>query len=150
MSTQFKTANEVPTSVIAARLEELSDCILKRDKDAMDREFTIRIPAELDRDPDLVLSIAASRLMNFENTRMEWIKCSDRLPKIEPRRRKNKNGILVMYSDGDIVHFKEVTPALYASMENGPRMPLKYEAPTTPQIIQWMALPSTVREANGE
>ena len=32
----------------------------------MDREFTIRIPAELDRDPDLVLSIAASRLLNME------------------------------------------------------------------------------------
>lgn len=77
---------------------------------------------------------------------MEWIKCSDRLPKIEPRRRKSKNGILVMYSDGDIVHFKEVTPGLYASMKNGPRMPLKYETPTPPQIVQWMKLPSTLKE----
>ncbi len=66
MTTQYKTANEVPTATIAARLEELSDCLLKRDKAAMDREFTIRIPAELDRDPDLVLSIAASRLLNME------------------------------------------------------------------------------------
>lgn len=66
MTTQYKTANEVPTATIAARLEELSDCLLKRDKDAMDREFTIRIPAELDRDPDLVLSIAATRLLEYE------------------------------------------------------------------------------------
>lgn len=55
-----------------------------------------------------------------------------------------------MYSDGEILQVKEVTPALCACMKHGVRMPLKYEAPTPPQIIQWMALPSTVREANGE
>ena len=35
--------------------------------DEIDREFTMRVPAELDRDPDLVLSQAAKRIRDLES-----------------------------------------------------------------------------------
>jgi len=44
-----------------ARLEQLSDVVTKG-KDAVNREFVMRVPAEADYDPDLVLSEAAARL----------------------------------------------------------------------------------------
>ena len=65
MSTKYRKASEVPDYVIADRLDELSDAVVARmkgDPDPMEREFTCRIPAELDRDADLVLSEAANRL----------------------------------------------------------------------------------------
>ena len=61
MSTKYKSPDEVPDSVIIARLLQLSDAVTKG-KAAIDREFCMRIPAELDYDADLVLSIAAERL----------------------------------------------------------------------------------------
>lgn len=61
MTTKYKKSSEVPTAVLANRLEELADAVTKG-CDAVDREFTMRIPAECDRDADLVLSEAARRL----------------------------------------------------------------------------------------
>ena len=61
MSNQYKDESEVPTDVICDRLEELSEAVTKG-RDAVSREFTMRVPAEMDRDADLVLSIAAKRL----------------------------------------------------------------------------------------
>lgn len=75
---------------------------------------------------------------------MQWIRCTERLSNIEPRRRGNKNGILVMFSDGDIVHFNEVTPALYQAMKHGPRQPLKFEATMLPYIALWLPLPHSL------
>lgn len=69
MSTKYKHRDRVPTEVLAARLDELADVVaarMKGDPAPMYREFTCRIPAELDRDPDLVLSTAAKRLREFE------------------------------------------------------------------------------------
>ena len=69
MSTRYKHDDRVPTEVLAERLDQLADAVVARmkgDPGPMDREFTCRIPAELDRDPDLVLSQAAQRLREFE------------------------------------------------------------------------------------
>ena len=61
MSNQYKDEDEVPTEVICKRLDELSDAVTKG-RDAVAREFVMRVPAELDHDADLVLSTAAKRL----------------------------------------------------------------------------------------
>lgn len=60
MSTKYSKSEQVPTEVLINRLDELSDACI--DKISFNREFTMRIPAELDRDPDLVLSISSQRL----------------------------------------------------------------------------------------
>jgi hypothetical protein len=61
VSTNYQSTKEVPLDKIIARLRELSDAII-RGRDAQADEFTMRIPAECDRDADLVLSEAANRL----------------------------------------------------------------------------------------
>lgn len=61
MSTRYQHAHEIPDEALCARLDELSGAVT-RGLDAIAREFTMRIPAELDRDADLVLSEAAKRL----------------------------------------------------------------------------------------
>lgn len=55
MSNKYKHGDEVPSDVLCKRLDELSDAVT-RGRDAINLEFTMRIPAELDRDADLVLS----------------------------------------------------------------------------------------------
>jgi hypothetical protein len=68
MSNKYKTEKEVPTRVICDRLDELSNAVVDG-REAINREFGMRIPAELDYDADLVLSTAAKRLreMDVEN-----------------------------------------------------------------------------------
>jgi len=61
MSTKYKSSKDVPLNVITARLEELVDAII-RPGEFNDNEFTMRIPAECDRDADLVISEAGRRL----------------------------------------------------------------------------------------
>lgn len=61
MSTKYKSSKDVPTETICLRLEELSNAIANGKK-TFDYEFTMRVPAELDRDADLVLREAARRL----------------------------------------------------------------------------------------
>ena len=68
MSRKYKDSDEVPNEVIADRLEELSNIVARGGKEAINREFVMRIPAELDRCPDLVMSIAASRLRATDKT----------------------------------------------------------------------------------
>lgn len=65
MSTKYKEADEVPLEAIINRLDELSTAVTQG-RDRRDAEFTMRIPAELDRDADLVLSIAAGRLEKMQ------------------------------------------------------------------------------------
>ena len=75
MSTKYEHGDRVPTDVIAARLDELADAVVARmcgDSGPMDREFTCRIPAEMDRDPDLVLSQAADRLREYKAKAMKF------------------------------------------------------------------------------
>lgn len=64
MSTEYKEFKDVPIDAICKRLEELSYAVTKG-KDAINREFSMRVPAELDRDADIVLSIAAKRLTDL-------------------------------------------------------------------------------------
>jgi hypothetical protein len=61
VSTNYQSTKEVPLDAIIARLRELSGAII-RGREAQASEFTMRIPAECDRDADLVLSEAANRL----------------------------------------------------------------------------------------
>lgn len=65
MSRKYKDFSEVPNTVLADRLDELSQAVVARmhgDKDRFDSEFTCRIPVELDRDADVVLNEASKRL----------------------------------------------------------------------------------------
>lgn len=74
MSRKYEKESEVPTTVICQRLIELSEAITEGKK-GIEREFTMRVPSELDRDPDLVMSIAASRLsrLQAENERLNRV-----------------------------------------------------------------------------
>lgn len=65
MSDKYKHGDTVPSDELCKRLHELSDAVTKGPQ-AVAREFGMRIPAELDRDADLVLSQAAIRLATLE------------------------------------------------------------------------------------
>lgn len=59
MSTQYKKGSDVPTETITKRLDELATAITKGQ---LDGEFSMRVPAECDRDADLVIAEASDRL----------------------------------------------------------------------------------------
>ena len=61
MSTKYKKSSDVPLDVLLKRLDELADAVTNG-RDFKDREFTMRIPAEFDRDADLVISEAMNRI----------------------------------------------------------------------------------------
>ncbi|WP_305043860.1 hypothetical protein [Geoalkalibacter sp.] len=61
MSTKYRKSADVPNEVLAARLDELAD-VVSTGRGRMDSEFTMRVPAELDRDADLVMAESARRL----------------------------------------------------------------------------------------
>ena len=65
MSTKYGATDRVPTEILAARMEELS-LVVTQGREAVVREFTMRVPAEMDRDADLVLHAAANRLLELE------------------------------------------------------------------------------------
>lgn len=65
MSTKYRDSADVPTDVIVARLRRLVGAITGG-RESMDGEFTMRVPAECDRDADLVLAEAARRLEQAE------------------------------------------------------------------------------------
>lgn len=58
MSIRYRIGREVPMTVIIARLRELAHAVARGDRG----ELTMRVPAEVDRDADLVMSEAADRL----------------------------------------------------------------------------------------
>lgn len=58
MSTKYKDPKEVPTTVLVARLKELADAVASGNFS----ELRMRIPAEVDRDADIVLAEVAKRL----------------------------------------------------------------------------------------
>lgn len=66
MSTKYNLSDEIPSEVICARLEELSKAV-SEGREAVAREFTMRVPAECDRDADLVLATAAKRIRALES-----------------------------------------------------------------------------------
>ena len=61
MTTKYQNSKDVPIETLVNRLNELSDAIAGG-RDSQAREFTMRIPAECDRDADLVIAEAARRL----------------------------------------------------------------------------------------
>ncbi len=63
MLTKYKHGEDVPLEALTKRLDELSTAITKG-KPAIDREFVMRIPAEVDFCPDLVIAEASKRLAN--------------------------------------------------------------------------------------
>ncbi|WP_412535946.1 hypothetical protein [Marinobacter sp. MIT932201] len=93
MSTEFKSTRAVPLEKIITRLKGLSEAITKGG-DYQDREFTMRIPAECDRDADLVIAEAATRLQQlqaanrdlqawFDDARAEAEKAQERIKDLE-------------------------------------------------------------------
>ena len=66
MSTKYKFSDEIPSSILVERLKVLSDACTK-DRSVLLREFTMSIPAECDRDADLVLSSSAKRITELES-----------------------------------------------------------------------------------
>ena len=61
MTNKYKHGDIVPSNVLADRLDELASIITKKPDDFRS-EFSMRVPAEFDRDADLVMSEAARRL----------------------------------------------------------------------------------------
>jgi hypothetical protein len=62
MSNKYKDGDTVPDSVLADRLDELAQAVIDRNMS----EFVMRIPAELDYCPDLVMHAAAMRLRQIQ------------------------------------------------------------------------------------
>lgn len=63
MSTKYRNSNEVPTEVLCKRIDQIVDAIAAGDSGkSLLRECTMRIPAEVDRDADLILAEVARRL----------------------------------------------------------------------------------------
>jgi hypothetical protein len=82
MSNIYKTAGDVPNEVLAKRLIELGHLVGEQNF----RDFTMSVPAELDRDADLVLSMAGHRLLTQQKriaeleAQSQWVSVEDRLP----------------------------------------------------------------------
>lgn len=66
MTTKYQNSRDVPLDTIIARLRELADAVTGGSK-SQEREFTMRIPAECDRDADLVIDEAARRLADIQS-----------------------------------------------------------------------------------
>jgi len=66
MSTKYKIEDEIPSAVLMARLNELSDAVTKGQK-GIEREFYMSVPAQCDHDADLVLAAAAKRIEGLEH-----------------------------------------------------------------------------------
>lgn len=66
MSNKYKSSKDIPSAVLADRLDQLSGSITKGDLS----EFVMRIPAELDHCPDLVMSEASMRLRKTDSNRI--------------------------------------------------------------------------------
>ena len=66
MSTKYKMADEIPSAVLAARLNELANAVTEGQK-GIEREFYMSVPAQCDHDADLVLAAAAERIEELEH-----------------------------------------------------------------------------------
>ena len=62
MSRQYKDSESVPSVELCARLQEISSSIAKGNYS----DLTMRIPAEVDRDADIVISEAGMRIKRLE------------------------------------------------------------------------------------
>lgn len=78
MSLKYKCADQVPSAVFTKRLHELSDAAANGKK-AIDREFCMRVPAEVDYDADLVLAGSARRITHLERSLSETVEALKRI-----------------------------------------------------------------------
>jgi len=63
MSNQYKIGDSVPSEILCARLREIVHAITAGDGGkSILRECVMRVPAEIDRDADLVISGSARRI----------------------------------------------------------------------------------------
>ncbi len=93
MSTKYQSSSEVPLKDLITRLNQLSDAVVN-DRDRV--EFTMRIPAECDRDADLVISEAAVRLQRQDEQIKDY---------------KAKLGLISIAADeGNLEKVKELIP----------------------------------------
>jgi hypothetical protein len=67
MSTNYKKPEDVPSEVLCARVDELVSFVIMGK--GMPSTFSMRTPAEVDRDADIVLSEVAKRLLQIEKER---------------------------------------------------------------------------------
>lgn len=63
MSRHYQTPADVPLDVLCKRMDALSDHITK----GSFHEFSMRIPAEVDRDADIVICEASKRLKKYSD-----------------------------------------------------------------------------------
>jgi hypothetical protein len=67
MSRKYKNGKNVPTNVLCERIKDITNAITAGDGGkSLLRECTMRIPAEVDHDADLVLSEVSRRLIEAE------------------------------------------------------------------------------------
>jgi hypothetical protein len=64
MSTRYKRGCDVPNGTLATRLDELAHVVTTG---TFGSEFSMRVPAELDRDADIVMTEAARRLRAMDD-----------------------------------------------------------------------------------
>jgi hypothetical protein len=76
MSTKYKHGDRVPSDVICKRLHELASAV-SEGRSGIEREFYMRIPAELDHDADLVIGGAARRIEELEIQAREYSRLKD-------------------------------------------------------------------------
>lgn len=95
MSNKYKHGDRVPNDILANRLGELATAVTKG-KEAVNREFMMRVPAELDHDADLVLSQAADRLRKLEIKIGKFTISTD-----------NEPGFIIYHTSGEAGRFKE-------------------------------------------
>lgn len=70
MSTKYKCPEAVPSVELVARLRDLG-AIVAKGPEAVRREFDMRVPAEADRDADIVLTEAARRIERLARALVE-------------------------------------------------------------------------------
>lgn len=106
MSTEYKDTESVPNNVISERLDKISDAISAGGEHLL-RETTMRVPAECDRDADLVLAEAAKRL---KDQRLS----SDPLTALAAVMREHDLGI---YAGDAIINIKRSDSVLFSSSD---------------------------------
>ena len=83
MSNKYKTSTDVPDNVLAHRLTELADYVCKTKN--LPSEFSMRVPAEHDRDADLVFTTAACRLLELTQLRATNKRLEEEVARLEQR-----------------------------------------------------------------
>jgi len=102
MSTKYQKSEEVPTKELLDRVGELIRAITgDRTASSFRNEFTMRIPAEVDRDADLVLQAIADRLDKAEKELAVAKALSKQLMEAIVRHKTEKEAFGLIHSTDD-------------------------------------------------